>query len=113
MSQYARARATAERLLAKYGAPVTLSRETTGAYDPTTGGVTTTPASVVGVGVLLDVELDRVNDSSVRAGDAMLYYIGQPLAIDDTLDGKRVASFDALDPAREGDPILYTAVMRA
>ena len=61
-----RARATAFRLLAKYGKPCVLLKVTRGAYDPDTG---TTPSSETGHNIKL--YLDSPNKAELESGQVV------------------------------------------
>ena len=71
---HAKTAATAARLLARFGAPVTVTRETPGAYDPETGangdGATETWALS---GVKLDYSQREIDGTNIRVGDQRVY----------------------------------------
>ncbi|PZR36487.1 hypothetical protein [Caulobacter segnis] len=78
MTIYSEARAAAIRLLAPVGSNpdaagqvATLTYQPAGVYDPTTGGVTS-PAPVVQTisGVEKAIKVDRVNGTTILAGDS-------------------------------------------
>lgn len=78
---YARTAATAQRLLERRGRAVTLTRKTTGAYDPATGapgaGMTATHA---GTAVLLEYAQRDIDGTHIRVGDQRAY-IAPDLAV--------------------------------
>ncbi|RZJ12072.1 MAG: hypothetical protein EOP39_04600 [Rubrivivax sp.] len=71
---YDKTAATAARLLAKFGAPVTVARVTPGAYDPETGtngagsSETWSPS-----GVKLDYTAKEIDGTLILAGDQRVY----------------------------------------
>lgn len=71
---YDKSAATASRLLAKFGATVTVTRTTPGAYDPATGtdaagsAQTWTPA-----GVRLEYSQREIDGTNIKAGDQRVY----------------------------------------
>ena len=71
---YAKTAATASRLLARFGAPLTVSRQTPGGYDPDTGTTTAvTTQSWVPVGVKLDYSQREIDGTLIKAGDQRIY----------------------------------------
>ena len=64
-------RATASKLMAKFGGTATIRRVTTGTYNPTTGTVSEATSDTAVRGVLQDVNLREVNDL-IRATDKRL-----------------------------------------
>jgi hypothetical protein len=76
MSVYARPAASADRLLEKYGGPVTLSRPSTGArtYNTATGTATAVaPATYYGTGAVFDYRQDEIDGTLIQDGDQRLY----------------------------------------
>ena len=71
---YAKTSATALSLLTKFGADVTVTRVTTGTYDPATGtnAVTTSTATVKGVVLDFGAGVSMVGGNMVTAGDKRL-----------------------------------------
>lgn len=71
---YGKTAATAARLLARFGAPVTVTRVTPGAYNPDTGsnaaGSTQTWSPS---GVKLDYTQREIDGTSIKAGDQRVY----------------------------------------
>lgn len=71
---YANSAATALRLLTRFGRPVTVTRETPGAYDPATGtdaagtSQTWTPS-----GVKLEYTQREIDGTNIKAGDQRVY----------------------------------------
>ena len=64
-------RATASKLMAKFGGTATIRRVTTGTYNPATGTVSEATSDTAVRGVLQDVNLREVNDL-IRATDKRL-----------------------------------------
>ena len=64
-------RATASKLMAKFGGTATIRRVTTGAYNPTTGTISQASSDIAVRGVLQDVNLREVNDL-IQATDKRL-----------------------------------------
>lgn len=71
---YTKTAATALNLLTKFGADVTVTRVTTGTYDPTTGAnaVTTSTSTVKGVVLDYSAGQSMVSGSMLQAGDKRL-----------------------------------------
>lgn len=71
---YNKTAATALRILTRFGAPVTVGRETPGVYDPETG--TNAAGSVQSwtpQGVKLDYAEREIDGTSIKAGDQRVY----------------------------------------
>ena len=66
---YARPRATAERLVTRFGMAMVLIRTTVGEYDPSTGELETTAAEYDATGVKLDYEQKDIDGTLVKEGD--------------------------------------------
>lgn len=108
---YGRMAATASRLLEKFGAPVTLARETGGTYDPVTGE-TTPPAddSQTTTGLLKRYPDHFIDGTRILTGDRMLILDAsvQPLMSDrPTIGGQQwtPVSIETQSPA--GVPLVY------
>lgn len=90
---YNKAAATAARMLARFGQPVTVTRSTPGGYDPETGtngaGSTQTWAPM---GVKLDYAQREIDGTNIRAGDQRVY----------------MSAFSGLDP-QTGDTVTIGA----
>lgn len=66
--------ATAAEMLAEFGQPVTVTRETPGGYDPATG--TTTAGTVqtwAPAGVKLDYTQREIDGTLIKSGDQRVY----------------------------------------
>jgi hypothetical protein len=72
-------RATASKLMAKFGGTATIRRVTTGTYNPATGTVSEATSDTAVRGVLQDVNLREVNDL-IRATDKRLLIAAADLA---------------------------------
>ncbi|UUX51803.1 hypothetical protein NUH88_08890 [Nisaea acidiphila] len=69
----------AARLIARYGAPMLLSKTGTPGYDPATGTVTGTPAEIEIPGIVESIEAAFVG-GLVQAGDLLVTLCGEDLA---------------------------------
>lgn len=86
---YAKTATTAQRMLARFGAPVTVTRETPGAYDPTTGTSTAgSSQSWTPSGVRLDYTQREIDGTNIKAGDQRVYL--------STVDGMTPTTGDAV-----------------
>lgn len=71
---YAKTAATALRLLTRFGATVTVSRETAGAYDPVTGtNAAGTTQTWTPSGLRLDYSQREIDGTLIKAGDQRVY----------------------------------------
>ena len=110
---YTSQRATALKLLTKFGKTITLTRsDSGGVYDPDTG--ITSGGSILtlsGVGVLLNYKNNEINSGTVLTTDRKLLFQGDILEIDDNYNGWRVYDLMNLDPDESGI-IITTAQLR-
>lgn len=83
---YSKLAATATRLIKKFGAPVTLPRETGGSSDPVTGEETAgVDATVTTTGVMLNYDAKLIDGVNILASDRVLVLTNeQEITIDDT-----------------------------
>jgi hypothetical protein len=116
---YTRPRATAQRLLTKYGAVVVLTRTTAGAYDPDTGTTGAgSSAAYTGIAFREQYALKDIDGTIIKRGDVRLIVAPKqsdgtdmpiPAADTDTMlfDGTTysVVGVDPLKPADES--VLY------
>lgn len=108
--------ATADRLIAKFGASCTLSTQAQTGYDGL-GNPTNTPSvSISGTGVILPYKKSEVDGSLVQMGDAKFLLSTRAVPLIDmrvTLAGEtwRVIAVDTLAPS-SADVILYTLQLR-
>jgi hypothetical protein len=77
MSFYGDAQLVADSLLSEYGQQVTLTHNTAGVYDPTTGTVATTSSTELGHGVIFDYParmsgLSQADGTLILQGDKQL-----------------------------------------
>lgn len=119
---YFRPAATALRMLNRYGAPVTVRKPATGAYDPATGMVDSDPVDYPGTGAKFDYEQRDVDGTLVQEADQLVYLAVQqqdgaampkPATGDQLLIGLEswtVVVAESLAPA--GAPVLYTLQVR-
>lgn len=108
--------ATADRLIAKFGAACTLSTNPSAEYDGLGNPIAVAPYSIDGVGVKLNYKSGEIDGSTVLMGDAKLYLStrGKPLIdMRVTLAGEtwRVVAVATLAPDST-DVVLYTLQLR-
>ncbi|APC18174.1 hypothetical protein BLL42_21505 [Pseudomonas frederiksbergensis] len=119
---YNRMAATALRLIAQFGQPVTIRDITKGAYDPSTSK--TRPDSVVertAQGIMLDFTGQEFQTNSlIKVGDKKLKIAASGLTSPPTLLSKVVAqgrTWTIVPPLKEinpaGTPILYELQVRS
>lgn len=97
MTVYTRPRATADRLLAKWGSAMILTRTMPGAYDPATGTVAAaTVTTYTGVAFRENYTLRDIDGTLVKRGDVRLLI--SPKCSDGT---------DMAQPATDTDTILF------
>ncbi|WP_313609340.1 hypothetical protein [Rhizobium sp.] len=84
---YARARATAERLIAKFGTTGAIRRDVkTGPdYDPEI-----TPADYPCTMVILEIDISKIDGTLIQQGDRMVYVSTKGLTIEVTVSDKLV-----------------------
>lgn len=70
---YVNSAATATRLLLRFGAVATLTRVTTGAYNPSTGTQATTEADFSTVAVVIDYPQKYIDGTLIKEGDRQAY----------------------------------------
>jgi len=113
---YTRAAATALRLLTKYGQPVTLVRQTSGPYDPTTGTSPVTTTTYAGYAAVFAYPAAEVDGTMIQRGDKRAYLTltgATPLPSDAfTIAGvtHAIVNVEALDPG--GLVVMYTLQVR-
>jgi hypothetical protein len=116
---YARIAATSIRLLAKFGAPVTLRDKALGTYDPATGAVTAAaPADKVRNGALLDFGAGQVlapGGGLIQAGDKrLLLEPGSVPGLEDNVIAGGIEyvikGIGEVNPA--GTPVMYDLHLR-
>jgi hypothetical protein len=115
---YTRNKATADRLIKKFGQAVSLTiAGNAGGYDSSGNVVAPSPpVTVTGDGVKLDYERDEIDGTAIVQGDAKLLLgsaSGAPvIGMETTINGDkwRVMAVDTLDPA--GVNVMYTLQLR-
>lgn len=113
---YARSRSTATRLLVGAGQSLTLSKPAVGSYNPATSIASSTVASSVVTGVVMDYGVKEIDGKMVLRGDrkVMVSAGGAVPAIGDTLTIQSEAHrvIDVRDVAPGGVTILYIVQVR-
>lgn len=101
------------KLLTKFGKPVTLTRNNSGAtYDPEAGvDVGGSELSITGVGVLLNYKRNELGDGTIKKTDRKLLFQGTAIEVGDYYGPWRIHDISNLDPDESGT-ILTTAQMR-
>mgnify|MGYP000848964766 FL=1 len=69
MSEYGSFVALALDLLGRKGQPITITTVTTGAYSPSTGGVSSTETVQTGVGVPVGYKASEIDGTNIKRGD--------------------------------------------
>jgi len=72
MDFYSRMQQTANKMLKGKGQAVTITRRTSGAYDPTTGAATVTTTTQVGWGAIFDYSDRNIDGELILSGDKQL-----------------------------------------
>lgn len=70
---YLKAQQTASRLIARFGAPLSLSVTTPGAYDPDTGLAGGTTQAWSPQAVRMDYSADEIDGTNIKRGDQRIY----------------------------------------
>lgn len=73
MSFYANLAATARRLLTQFGTDATLTRVTTGDYDPATGTASQTTTDYTCKAARFDYSQRDIDGTNIRVGDQRIY----------------------------------------
>lgn len=117
MSFYANLAATVRRLLTQFGTDATLTRTTTGAYNPAIGAASTTTTTYAAKGARFDYAQRDVDGTLIRAGDQRIYLDVQDMVMPQTGDtitmGGRtwtVVTARSIDPALTA--VLYDVQAR-
>ena len=111
MGDYSKARATAKRLLTKFGKSIQADRVTGSNFDPLTGSETESSQQLNGIGVLLNFNQYEIDGQNILATDKKLIYSGDELKVGDKINGKRVQTVEPLNPDLSG-AIIYTCGLR-
>lgn len=114
---YSKLKQTSRNLLSKFGQRMTLTQETGSAYDPNTGGVTSTTVTTIDNGVILPYSngIENAPDSLINKGDAqVLIQVSVVPKPNDTLtiQGQvwTIINVKALEPS--GVNVLYECQVR-
>jgi len=86
VSFYANLAVTVRRLLAQFGADATLTRTTTGAYNPVTGTASQTTTAYNCQAVRDDYALREVDGTMIKAGDRRFYISVQDMVMPQPAD---------------------------
>jgi hypothetical protein len=111
-------RATASKLMAKFGGTATIRRVTTGTYNPVTGTASESISDTTVKGVVEDVNAREVNDL-VQAGDRRLTIAAADVNATPTTADKVVISSVVHQVIRvttieqDNQPITYELILRA
>lgn len=108
--------ATADELIAEFGAPCTLSTQTQTGFDGLGNPINTPSVSITGTGVKLNYKTGEIDGSVVQMGDAKLLLSTRQVPLIDmrlTLAGEtwRVVGIDTLAPDST-DVVFYTLQLR-
>ena len=110
-------RATASKLMAKFGGTATIRRVTTGTYNPVTGTASESISDTTVKGVVEDVNAREVNDL-VQAGDRRLTIAAADVSAAPTTADKVVISSVVHQVIRvttieqDNQPITYELILR-
>ena len=111
-------RATASKLMAKFGGTATIRRVTTGTYNPVTGTASESISDTTVKGVVEDVNAREVNDL-VQAGDRRLTIAAADVNAAPTTADKVVISSVVHQVIRvttieqDNQPITYELILRS
>jgi hypothetical protein len=115
---YLDAQATADDLIAEFGAPVTLSTQAGASFDPITGAPVTpsSPVNITGTGVKLQYKSGEIDGTVILVGDCKLLLSTRQVPLIGmvvVLAGEtwRVIAADPLSPA-SGVIVLWTLQLR-
>jgi hypothetical protein len=114
-SFYVNLAATAQSLLTRYGESVTFSRETTSAFDPASGIVTSSTSTFDGLVAKFNYRSSEIDGETIKMGDVRLVAsISTEPQVDDSvvLDGLsyRVMNVENIKPA--GTNVIYKLQVR-
>lgn len=112
---YAATAATASRLLARFGAPCLLARQTTGVYDPATGSAAVSTINLAATACVFDYPSGYVDGTLIQVGDRRAYMTPElePKAGDKFTWASRDLTITSVKPiAPAGAAVLYEANVR-
>lgn len=107
--------ATALELLAEFGAPQTIQRVTTGAYDPATGSASVSTSNLITTGLARSYKAHMIDGTRIKAGDKEMVLSNEqaPQLPDKILVGAEpwsIVNIDEISPA--GTVIAYRVQIR-
>jgi hypothetical protein len=111
-------RATASKLMAKFGGTATIRRVTNGTYNPVTGTASESTSDTTVKGVVEDVNAREVNDL-VQAGDRRLTIAAADVNAAPTTSDRIIISGVTYQVVRiatieqDNQPITYELILRA
>jgi hypothetical protein len=111
-----RARATALRMIQKYGKPITYTRIVSGAYDPATGTAAETPTNHSIKAMVRGIS-PREADGLIRPGDLSVMVAGPSLAFSPstadqvTIDGLKYVLASEPVPTYSGELVAYWTLL--
>jgi len=117
MSEYGSLIALALDLLGRKGQPITITTVTTGAYSPSTGGVSSTETVQTGVGVPIAYKASEIDGTNIRRGDVKVIVAGSGIT-EPKVNGQvsfigftgTIKNVEVVAP--EGTPIVYKLQVR-
>ena len=119
---YARQINSVHKTMIKKGQSVTITRKTSGAYDPATSAVTVTESTESGYGVTGSYRQNEIDGALVQQGDVKLLLspthadgtaLTKPQVNDEvTLSGRTFTIQSVSEVWPGGDAILYTCQLR-
>lgn len=116
---YARIAATALKMVNRFGAAVTITRRTQGAYNSTTSTYAVTESTEAAMGVVENYKPREIDGTLIQAGDIKLVLAAQGItepSINDKVtlsNGVRYTVKGAPDIVKPGDTaIIYTLQLR-
>jgi hypothetical protein len=112
---YAATAATATRLLQRFGASATIKRQTTGAYDPSTGTTPVTVTELATTAAVFAYDQKYIDGTLILQGDqrALLAPYQEPRQGDKlTWQGKDFEIIAVKPTSPAGMPVLFEAQLR-
>ena len=118
MTFYTDAQNDADELLREFGQALTLTKKTSGAYDPATGAAAVTSTTYGVIGAVFDFPARAIDGTIIQQGDKKAIIAARSLSvvpdITDSLTVKGIAhqivNVKALEPA--GTTVIYTLQIR-
>ena len=117
MSEYDSAIAMALDLLGRKGQPITITTVTPGAYNPSTGGVSSTETVQTGVGLPIAYKASEIDGTNIRRGDVKVTVAGSGIT-EPKVNGQitfigftgTIKNVEIVFP--DGNPIIYRLQVR-